>query len=273
MEPTLAVCGHIADTIEDAASLAISASLAGGIDYSFVPTDLTRAYDDIDRLRSSCLARVPEVRFHLPLGYHELSCEDERAGEEAVAWAGEAVRIAASRGGSTLTVHLGLPSDASPERLERSIARLRRLVEQGRERGVEVCLENLRWGLTSEPETFIAIVDGSGARVTFDVGHAVSSEAGRTHTPGWRFAAMLGDRIRNAHIYEREESCHIAPKTLDGIAPVLDALLRTSCDWWVIELPDEREAIRTRELVEAFVREWHAVRSPGGSDASCLPVA
>jgi sugar phosphate isomerase/epimerase len=99
----------------------------------------------------------------------------------------------------------------------------------GRDVGVTVAVENLRWGPTSDPEAFLDLVDGSGARVTFDVGHAASSDAAARGYTAAHFARDLGGRIVGAHVYGRENERHHPPASLEEISDVLEALLETGC--------------------------------------------
>jgi sugar phosphate isomerase/epimerase len=139
---------------------------------------------------------------------------------------------------------------------ERTKERLRELVERGHEVGVTVCLENLRWGLTSEPSHFIELVEAAGSAITLDVGHAVSSETARAGTTtGAEFARMLAPRIVGAHVYDREDPHHIAPTDLDRIGDTLKVLLEeTPCKWWVIELFSAEDIRPTRELLLDFLQ-------------------
>ena len=131
-----------------------------------------------------------------------------------------------------------------------------------------ICLENLRWGLTSEPAHFIELVEAADTAVTLDVGHAVSSETAHAGaTTGAEFARMLAPRIVGAHVYDREDPHHIAPTDLERIGDTLSVLLdETACRWWVIELFSADEIRPTRELLLEFLRTRRRDSSPTAGD-------
>jgi sugar phosphate isomerase/epimerase len=126
------------------------------------------------------------------------------------------------------------------------------LVQYGRKRGVTVCLENLRRGPTSRPDTLVAWASKSGARITFDAGHAVSSQSviSGACTP-LEFLDAVADRVYEAHLYGKEEDRHYPIQRAEDFQPIVDRLRKTDCRWWTIELDDYREALQTREILRA----------------------
>jgi sugar phosphate isomerase/epimerase len=199
-----------------------------------------------------------ELRYHFPLGRYEIADLDEGSADEALTQFLVAVDIVAKCGGKYLTVHAALHSGAHDYPVfARTKERLRQLVEFGHELDVTVCLENLRWGLTSEPEHFVELVEFADAAVTFDVGHGVSSETAHSgRMTGEEYARLLAPRIVGAHIYDREDPHHIAPTDLARIGDTLQVLQReTSCRWWVIELFSAEEIRSTRQLLLSFLGE------------------
>ncbi len=254
MEPRLAVCGHTTPSIE--ATLALACELDGhaAIDLSLTPTDLGAVVGHTHVLRALNMDADLEIRYHLPLGYREIGHADPAEAKRALAWMTEAVSQVALAGGTYLTIHAGLPGDATRGRISATSERLSELVAHGADLGVRVCLENLRWGLTSDPDEFMGLVTASGAAVTLDVGHAASSDAAARGFGAEQFARMVAPYVRNAHVYEREVENHIAPLDLVALTAPLDVLLdETECDWWVIELTDVEEARRTRAMLRDFL--------------------
>lgn len=257
MIPSLAICGHATPDLAETIELALEAPGPVCIEYSFDPRDVEAARPAVDFIRAASPVGS-EVRFHFPLGPLELGDIDPEAGERALSAMTDAVRLISQVGGEYLTVHAALPEGAHEFRVfAETTDRLRRLVGAGAEVGVTVALENLRWGLTSDPRHFLDLVRNSGAAVTLDVGHAVSSElALRGVVPGTEFARMLAPRIVGAHVYDREDPHHFAPTDLDRIGETLEVLLsETECRWWVIELFNPEEVRSTRALLSAFLAE------------------
>jgi sugar phosphate isomerase/epimerase len=257
MHPRLAICAHAVPTLPKVISLASEVPGPVCIEYSFDPSNLQAALRDSDSMQRLA-GRDSEIRYHFPLGRYELANLDEDAANEALAQFLSAVEIVAKAGGRYLTVHAALHGGAHEYPVfERTKERLAELVERGREVGVTVCLENLRWGLTSEPSHFIELVEAADSAITLDVGHAVSSEAAHTGTTtGAEFERMLAPRIVGAHVYDREDPHHIAPTDLVRIGDTLGVLLdETTCRWWVIELFSADEIRSTRALLLGFLQD------------------
>ncbi|MDO8950586.1 MAG: TIM barrel protein [Actinomycetota bacterium] len=256
MEPRIAVCGHTSPLIEATLALAFEHHGHAAIDLSLIPTDLGSVVFHTHTLRSLSAGSDLEIRYHLPLGYREIGHADAAEADLALAWMTEAVSHVALAGGGFLTIHTGLPGDATRARIAATTSRLAEVVAHGENLGVRVCLENLRWGLTSDPDEFMGLVTGSGALVTLDVGHAASSDVAARGFGAEQFARMVAPYVRNAHVYEREESFHIAPLDLVTLTAPLDVLLdETHCDWWVVELTDVEEARRTRAMLVEFLAQ------------------
>ena len=258
MLPRLALCAHATPTLAETISLAREVPGPVCIEYSFDTGDLRRALSDSDSLHDLAGSDF-ELRYHFPLGRFELANLDDDAAEVAFGQFVSATDIVARCGGRYMTVHAALHSGAHEYPVfECTQDRLRRLVDHGRERGVEICLENLRWGLTSEPEHFIALAEAADSAVTLDVGHAVSSDVATSGgVSGAEFARMLAPRIVAAHVYDREDPHHIAPTDLDRIGDTLRVLLdESACRWWVIELFDADEVRSTRALLRGMLDAW-----------------
>jgi sugar phosphate isomerase/epimerase len=251
MLPRIALCAHATPTLAETISLAHEEAGPVCIEYSFDPGNLSAALRDAETIHRLA-DRDVEMRYHFPLGTFELANLDESLAEDALAQFLSATDIVAKSGGRYLTVHAALHGGAHEYPVfARTKERLRVLVEYGRAVGVTVCLENLRWGLTSEPEHFVDLVEFADAAVTLDVGHAVSSEAAHAGTTtGAEFAQMLAPRIVGAHVYDREDPHHIAPTDLERIGDTLAVLLgETACRWWVIELFSADEIRSTRGML------------------------
>ncbi len=197
-----------------------------------------------------------EVRYHFPLGRYEIADPNPAHAYRALEHIARAVSAIAEQGGQVFTVHAALPSDVrGTNHFWATCARLREAVEIGVAHGVSVCVENLKWGATSEPRTFEELVEATGAAVTFDVGHANSSATAEAGFGADRFIRLIRPRILGAHVYERETDVHVAPETLNGMTSALDALQETPCDWWTIELTRPVEVLHTAALLTAYLDE------------------
>lgn len=264
MVPTIAICSHMAPSVREA-GLWARENGTSAVDYSF--DDLRRPETLSDDLRELEAVFEPgpfSVRYHCPFGKHELAHRDQPQAREALEHFIDTVDAVAAAGGTHVTVHMGLNSAVHGALdIERAVRSLSTLVKHGQRRGVEVCLENLRTGITSDPDTFLRVIEASGARATFDIGHAASSPVAEFGFGAADFARLVRPYIANAHIYEREGPGHIAPEDLSLIGEALTVLLDSPCDWWVVELTDHDEVRHTFQLLDTFLGDKLAPTPPG----------
>ena len=208
-------------------------------------------------------ARIP-VRYHGFFPQYELGHEDVEAAERALQLHQAVVEGMRGRGDQVLTVHVGLDRKIAVDG-RRAVTNLGRLVDHAAARGVAVALENLRCGPTSDPETVVDWARQSGAMITLDVGHAVScARVAAGELDPLDFVDLFAGRLIEAHVYEREASRHHAPHDMRVLGPIVDALRKTTCTWWTIELDDPGEALATRTLLLDYLGASPSVGGSGG---------
>jgi sugar phosphate isomerase/epimerase len=202
----------------------------------------------------------PLLEMGVPVRYHgffprfEFGHADAQAAERATRLHARALEAMHGRGEQVITLHVGL-SRQTPLDTGRVVANLSRLVERGRELGITVCLENLRRGPTSDPETVLAWARASGAMITLDVGHATSCQRVlEGELTALDFVEMFAERLCEAHMYERETDRHYPPQDMSVLGPIVERLLDTRCAWWTIELNDYAEALSTRRLLLEYLK-------------------
>ncbi len=251
MQPEIAICNIFGQDADRLAEFAFSNGFSG-IDWSIDP-------DQSEGEFVSLMGRLAglQVRYHCRFFGVDLAFTDRR-GDESLALLTATVEKVALAGGQQMTVHIGLnnPTGAGIN-LGRAIDNLTLLVEQGNRYGVAVALENLTTPITNDPNVFNRIVAESGAFVTIDIGHA---HAVRGLHPGKKlyeeYVVPFRERVINAHVYhtELEGYGHLPPESLWDLSPRLDILsLAPSCDWWVIELLQPEEILRTREFLQCYL--------------------
>jgi len=193
------------------------------------------------------------VRFHCRFFEYEIGNADPVKAEEAVQVHSRVINAIAGLGEPVITLHLNLVPKI-PFDLRRGIENLDRLVEHGQKLGITVCLENLRRGPTSVPDNVLAWAKISGAMITLDIGHAVSSEFvkdGKTIVPD--IVDLFRERLYEVHMYGKEEDRHYPIVDMTPIKPIVDRLLTTNCSWWTIELDSYEEALDTRSRLLAYL--------------------
>ncbi len=239
---------------QDAKMLADFASKFGfeGIDWS-LGFDLTER----DFLQKMDMLKDFEVRYHCPWPRIDIAYADQRA-EKAMHIFRLMIGLISKAGGRYITMHIGLGQNSVKELdWERAIENLSSLVLFGAEHGITICLENITTAWTSNPNKFKTLVERTGAGVTLDIGHINACGGER---PSENFLKLYvrpnKERIFNAHIYYTEipERGHVAPQSLDQIFDSL-WLLRSviQCDWWVIELSNPDEILKTRDYLIQFL--------------------
>ncbi len=254
MDPKIAICTHMVSSLDVAASLVKERDHLA-IDYSINEEKMLRLENNIRELRKLFRGQQIEIRYHGFFKSMEIGHCDEGKASLSLGYMKLVVDAISRVNGKHLTVHIGLNSSEHGElNLKHARDNLKELVEFGCTKGVKVCLENLKKGPTSEPEQFLNLVQMSGANVTFDIGHAISSDAGKNGVKAHDFIQMASPHIVNAHVYEAEEDCgHIAPQSNKKIKLALKALSATSCDWWVVELGDSEDIRRTIGFIQPYI--------------------
>jgi len=276
MKPKLAMCNIFSDT-ERLRDFAIQYGFSG-IDWSFDVRTLpdTLAEESMWLKRLSALEPL-EIRYHCPFSRIDLGHDDPREAKAAEAIFRRIIRLVSKAEGKYLTIHIGLGHDSTePLSWEASIENLAHLVQYAGSRNVKVCLENLAWGWTSRPNLFEKLIRGSGAAVTFDIGHAHACESIRSHQHSIEdFVTPHSDRVFNAHIYHTEISGlgHVPPNRIEDIEDRLAIVQDTGCEWWVIEIKERDELLQTKKVIDEYLaREIYCAETDRkGSLASFAP--
>ncbi len=230
-----------------------------GIDWSFDLAHLPATPAEESRwARRQELLKPYEVRYHCPFLQVDIGHEDKDIQASAMDIFRRMIRLVSKARRRYLSIHVGLGHNTTKIlSWESSISNLRQLVRFGVESGVTVCLENLIWGWSSKPNLFEKMVRRSGASVTFDFGHAYSCESIESQTYAVKdFVTPHADRVVNAHIYHKEVSGvgHFPPERVEDIAERLNLLKRTPCNWWVLELKNVEDLLKTKIIVEEYLK-------------------
>ena len=206
----------------------------------------------LDRLR----AASPICSVHAPHTDLEIGHRDAEHAKAACRILQDYLDAAAELGAHHVNIHAGTfdpaPDELSNDNLVRNLAVL---MEYAQHRGVQLTVENLRGGPSSEPESFAALLRQTGVPVTFDVGHARGCawvQEGRGSVVD--FLRAIPTPILASHIYliERDDT-HFAPQTVEDLAPTLDALIAAGCDFWVLELHSLKALEQTRGVVDQYL--------------------
>lgn len=236
----------------------------GAIFYSFNLKDnmslyKEKALNDLEIITKSNL----DIRYHCPFfSSVELAHGNQDKAERSLNILKQCIDIVHNFGGKFITVHIGLGWGTMEQlSFHRAIANLSDLVEYGAKRDVTVNLENLPNGWTSDPKTFMKLIEKTGASATIDLGH-INASPWITENAGSNvdFLKIMAPHIVEAHVYEIERidkktslPYHVAPQNLTVLRPLLQELRKTECYWWLIELNDKLELENTRKLLQSFL--------------------
>ncbi|MBI5251104.1 MAG: TIM barrel protein [Desulfomonile tiedjei] len=231
-----------------------------GIDWTLRPGDLPKNHLEEAQLIKALSRLAPlEVRFHLFFPDNELGDVDVEKAASAANTLYAALDLISKLSGRFSTVHVGLGRESMEDiSWERTIDGLTDLRARARESGIRLCLENLAWGWTGRPELYEKLIRKTNCWGTLDIGHAqvcpsVTSQAYNVQD----FAFPHPERILGAHIYHEETAAgHLAPGHYSDLEDRL-RLLRglPLCDWWVLELRDEKSLLQTLDCVRGFLQD------------------
>ncbi|MFH1935905.1 MAG: TIM barrel protein [Pseudomonadota bacterium] len=262
IQPVIAVSNKSFSSIQELLDYCLKKNLCG-IDYTFDSnainvSDLQRETANIEKIAKEGF----EIRYHFQFYSMEIAHADMKKAKRSLEFHKDCIDFTSNFRGKYATIHIGLGIKSINElKYENALANLSELVVYGKEKQITVCLENLTRGWTNNPYSFLEMIEKTGASVTFDLGHAnacpwVVDNQGTSV----EFLRTFASHVINAHVYEIEkvndktlEPYHVAPRKLDFIRPLLSELIRTKCDWWLIELKAQEEVDNTRSLLQSFL--------------------
>jgi sugar phosphate isomerase/epimerase len=202
------------------------------------------------------------LRFHAFLPGYEIGDDNPEAARRALDRHKALVAAVGAIQEAVITCHIGLTQGRRIDS-RRALTNLGVLVDYAAAQGVVIALENLRQGPTAIPQRHLAWASMTGARITLDLGHALSA-----NTAGGmgikEYIDAVADRLTEVHYYERETERHYAPTDMSVLGPVVDRLMQTDCRWWTLELEDLAEMDATRRMTLDYLNP-DAVNLQGGS--------
>lgn len=162
---------------------------------------------------------------------------------------------------TVFTIHLGSGQLGEDELdLVRGRDRLAALSSFAAARGVRLCIENMRYGLTSEAETLAAWARDCGTGITLDLGHiaaAIVDERERLNL-ALRFVDVVSQHLSHVHVYEREVTDpirHVPGADDRYVGPMLDAIrASTDCVTATVEYWDEMPGLE--RLLDLTRNHW-----------------
>jgi len=254
-KPKLAICNYIPE-VEVLRRMALTHGFSG-VDWTFKLEDIPQNPLEESRLIRRISRLYPlEVRYHCAFKGLDLGDEHADGADAAMETFRHVCRIASRLDGKFMTVHMGLGRTCMGGlSWERTVSALAELVDYAKNLGICICLENLASGWSSRPELFEKLVRKSDAGVTLDIGHAQVSPSVESEQYAFEdFVSPHAERVFNAHIYHEERhDSHLPPQELADVEDRLHLLSGLPCDWWVLELREERALLSTLRVVSEFL--------------------
>lgn len=258
MNPTLVFShppfGKQLDTIQAYAA----AHRYAGVEWNLEVWRFYVARDRRRQLQARFRSAAPCCSVHAPYLDVEIGHRDPDFAAASLRLLRDYVDIAADLGAHHVNIHVAA-FGLTPDELcwETLLRNLTTLLEHGARRGVPLTVENLRRGLTSDPERFAALLKATGAPVTFDHGHAHGNawvREGRGTVED--VLAAIPTPILASHLYLTEaDDTHFPPRDVAEMRTALAAIRDRGCDFWVLELFSRPDLEATRRAVDAFLAE------------------
>lgn len=162
---------------------------------------------------------------------------------------------------SHLVIHAGVDDTECPR--ENVVEDLMKLVSIAESKSISLCVENLRFGLSSDPYRLRELAEECGSNIVFDLGHANSCRwtASEKRSPK-DFLKIIENRVVGAHIYLKEEGGrHHAFREIDDVKETLDQLIGINgIVWWTIELPIIEDAIKEKLMIDSYFKKEISMR-------------
>lgn len=255
--PKLA-CPNLYSDIRKLKSFAVDYGFHG-IDWTLRPEDLPKNRFEEARFVNTISKLAPlEVRFHLFFVDNELGDADVEKAKSAKHTYLDALDLISMLSGRFATVHVGLGRESMEGvSWEGTVAGLTEVVAKAREFGIRVSLENLVRGWTGRPNLYEKLIRKTNCWGTLDIGHAQVCPSITTKVYDVEdFALPHPQRIVSAHIYHEETADgHMPPDDHSDLIHRLRLLQGLPlCDWWVLELRDEKSLVQTLHCIKEFLQ-------------------
>jgi len=195
------------------------------------------------------------ARFHAPAADVEIGHADPAIAAASLRYLLMYMEFLAEAAPTTLTVHVG--SRSIPMELlswDTTLEHLGQVASAGAARGVTVCLENLKRGWTSDPDTLMSMAEAAGSAITLDLGHAGASPFVQSGGTLEAFYATVSSRVANVHVYalETQDGRHLPLESLETHRGVLDAMVAEGRHPWVLELSSIEDLTTTQGTLQAY---------------------
>lgn len=263
-KPKLALSSRYSIVAEELIAFCREAGL-DGIEYTIqseTKEGLDEEFANMKKLADSGI----EIRYHFQFKTVEPAHKDPEFAARSVRYYKDCLDAISKLGGRHIIIHLCLNYKFNMEEMcfESAKRNTKAIVDYAREKGITVCLENLTFGFTCEPDPYLTLIRESGADANVDIGHASASPIVMNNIiTAEEFIGKILPHTVSSHVYKVEinddvlrKGWHIAPDKKEDMESRLKLLLSGHSDWWLIELGDQEEILRTKRLIDEICADY-----------------
>jgi len=204
-------------------------------DLNFIPIPANQGR--LFRLAETMMESGLQVRFHFPYSTYDLLAQNQRIRRITLDFFLFLLELAKPFQTDLVVVHLAHMDGNAAVRNESAFAEFRQFCKKASEVGVNVAVENLLYGVTSDLNTLLEICHKGGAKLCFDIGHFRGAlKDNEEHMI--EQIQMVESAVNQIHVYGKEvDLVHHPLICIDHvIQEFIQKFARTKEIWWTIEV-------------------------------------
>lgn len=218
-------------------------------DLNFIPPTLSkyREYAIGEKIKQAGI----EVRYHLPYSYIEIAHQDEDIRMMSMYTLQQYIKFITRLNGHYAILHIGY-NEGSESNI--ALDSLNSLADYSAQLGVQLCVENLIKGLTTDACFLGDVLSVPNVSFCLDIGHAnVIASKDKSF---FNVLRANVSKICHAHCYKTEDNYnHIPFFTMEEIeqSQLFSLLLESECSWFTMELGQQDDQNRQIQLLQAYL--------------------
>lgn len=220
-------------------------------DLNYIPPTLNthRQHDIKEKISQTSV----EVRYHLPYSYIEIAHSNNNIRMMSILTLQQYINFIAELDGHYAILHIGYNEGSCSDIALNSLSSLS---DYSKNLGVQLCVENLIHGLTTDTCFFNELLSIPNVAFCLDTGHA---DVAIRKNP--KIINVINDNIRkicHAHFYKTEDDNynHIPFFSVDEVeqSQIVSLLLRSRCLWFTMELEQQKNQNWQMRILKKYLR-------------------
>lgn len=221
-------------------------------DLNYIPPTLSRYRQHT--IGETIKQKSIEVRYHLPYSYIEIAHQDDDIRMMSMFTLRQYINFIAQLNGHFAVLHVGYNEGS---RANIALDSLKSLADYGERLGVQLCVENLIKGLTTDAHFLGDALEISNVAFCLDTGHADVITSKDSDFFNILYANV--GKIYHAHCYKTEDNYynHIPFSSLDEVkqSRVFSLLLQSECSWLTMELDRQEDQDWQIQILQTYLNE------------------